>query len=141
MLVLALVAEVVAVVGGGSFMTERLTSTDRDLGSRLAHWQHGLDLLDGPTDWLLGKGLGRLPANYAAHVPQGEFSGDVKVREEQEPDRRVNAFVTMRGPGSIKELGGQYALTQRVGKLLAGAASRQSGRSGSAGNRCLPGAV
>ncbi|WP_293604768.1 O-antigen ligase family protein [Polaromonas sp. UBA4122] len=120
MLVLALVVEVVAVVGGGSFMTERLTSTDRDLGSRVEHWQHGLDLLDGPTDWLLGKGLGRLPANYAAHVPQGEFSGDVKARDEQEPGGSVNGFVTVRGPNTMKTLGGQYALTQRVGIDFAG---------------------
>ncbi|MBK5207304.1 MAG: O-antigen ligase family protein, partial [Polaromonas sp.] len=119
MLVLALVAEV-AVVGGGSFMTERLSSTDRDLGSRLAHWQHGLDLLDGPTDWLLGKGLGRLPANYADHVPHGEFSGDVKMRDELEPGGSVNGFVTVRGPNTMKTLGGQYALTQRVGMDFAG---------------------
>ena len=119
MLVLTLVTEV-AVVGGGSFMTERLSSTDRDLSSRLAHWQHGIDLLDGPSDWLLGKGLGRLPANYAAHVPQGEFSGDVKGREEQESAGSVNGFVTVRGPNTIKTLGAQYALTQRVGMGLAG---------------------
>ncbi|MHB1247926.1 MAG: hypothetical protein ACYCZL_00705 [Polaromonas sp.] len=119
MLVLALVAEA-AVVGGGSFMTERLSSTDRDLGSRLEHWRNGLDLLDGPTDWLLGKGLGRFPANYAAHVPQGEFSGDVKAREEQEPGGRVNGFVTVRGPNTIKTLGAQYALTQRVSPVSKG---------------------
>ncbi len=120
MLMLALTAEVAAVLGGGSFMMERLTSTDRDLRSRIKHWQHGLDLLDGPADWLLGKGLGRLPANYAGHVPQGEFSGAVKLRDEQEPDRAANAFVTVRGPATLKELGGQYALTQRVTNLSNG---------------------
>ncbi len=120
MLMLALAAEVAAVGGGGSFMMERLTSTDRDLRSRVEHWQHGLDLLDGPTDWLLGKGLGRLPANYAAHVPQGEFSGDVKLRDEQEPGGAVNAFVTVRGPDTLKKLGGQYALTQRVSNVSKG---------------------
>lgn len=119
MLVLALVAEA-AVVGGGSFMAERLSSTDRDLNSRLEHWRNGLDLLNGPTDWLLGKGLGRFPANYAAHVPQGEFSGDVKVREEQESGGRVNGFVTVRGPDTMKILGGQYALTQRVSRASKG---------------------
>lgn len=115
LLVLALAAEVVAVLGGGSFMTERLASTDRDVNSRVEHWQHGLDLLHGPADWLLGKGLGRMPANYAGHVPHGEFSGDVKAAEEPVPDGRVNGFVTVRGPNTMKTLGGQYALTQRVG--------------------------
>lgn len=120
MLVLALLAEVVAVVGGGSFMAERLTSTDRDLASRLAHWRHGLDLLDGPADWTLGKGLGRLPANYAARVPRGEFSGEVKAREEHKPGGANNGFVTVRGPATRKILGGQHALTQRVSKVSKG---------------------
>lgn len=120
MLMLALVAEVAAVRGGGSYMMERLTNTDRDLHSRVEHWQHGLDLLDGPTNWLLGKGLGRLPANYAGHVPQGEFSGGVKSRDEQVPGRAVNAFVTVRGPDTLEKLGGQYALTQRVTNVSKG---------------------
>lgn len=119
-LVLALLAEVLAVAVGGSFMTERLTSTDRDLGSRLEHWRHGLDLLDGPSDWLLGKGLGRLPANYAAHVPQGEFSGAVKAHDEAGPQGAANGFVTVRGPATMKVLGGQYALTQRVSMVSKG---------------------
>lgn len=113
-LMLVLTAEVAAVLGAGSFMMDRLASADRDFGSRVEHWRRGLDLLDGPTDWLLGKGLGRLPANYAAHVPQGEFSGEVKLREEQNPGQAANAFVTVRGPHTLKRLGGQYALTQRV---------------------------
>ncbi len=114
MLVLALMAEVVAVAVGGSFMTERLSSTDRDLSSRLEHWRRGIDLLNGPADWLLGKGLGRLPANYAAHAPDGEFSGAVKARDEPAPGGGLNGFVMVRGPATLKVLGGQYALTQRV---------------------------
>ncbi|MEO6320618.1 MAG: hypothetical protein ABIR56_08045, partial [Polaromonas sp.] len=120
LLLLALAAEVAAVLGGGSFMTERLASTDRDVGSRVEHWRHGLDLLDGPADWLLGKGLGRMPANYAAHVPRGEFSGDVTAGEEPVPGGLVNGFVTVRGPVTMKKLAGQYALTQRVGMDFAG---------------------
>ncbi|MEO7160154.1 MAG: O-antigen ligase family protein, partial [Polaromonas sp.] len=114
LLVLALATEVAAVLGGGSFMAERLASTDRDAGSRFEHWQHGIDLLDGPADWLLGKGLGRMPANYASQVPRGEFSGDVRAGEERLPGGLVNGFVTVRGPDTLQTLGGQYALTQRV---------------------------
>ena len=116
-LVLALLAEIILVVGGGSFMTERLISTDRDMSGRLAHWQRGLDLLHSPSDWILGKGLGRFPANYAAHVPQGEFSGDLKMRYEPGPDGVVNGFVAVRGPFTRKRLGGLFALTQRVNVL------------------------
>lgn len=117
---LALLAEVAAVLGGGTFMTERLASADRDAGSRVEHWWHGLDVLDGPADWLLGKGLGRLPANYAARVARGEFSGAVQVGQEVLPGGLVNGFVTVRGPNTLKTLGGQYALTQRVGLDAAG---------------------
>lgn len=116
-LLLALAAEVAAVLGGGSFMRERLSHTDRDYRSRTEHWQHGLALLEGPADWLLGKGLGRLPANYARHAPNGEFSGAVKLGEELEPRGAVNRFVTVRGPIVEKKLGGQFALTQRVADI------------------------
>ena len=125
LLVLALLAEVVAVLGGGVFMRERLSRTDNDLASRLAHWQQGIHLLASPTDWLLGKGLGRLPANYAAQARQGEFSGAAKVRNELTPDRQTNFFVALQGPPSRHELGGLYALTQRVA-LTSWGASRVS---------------
>ena len=120
MLMLALAAEVAVVLGAGTFMAIRLASAERDLGSRIEHWRRGLHLLDGPTDWLLGKGLGRLPANYAAHAARGEFSGDVKWRLERDTGEEPNAFVTVRGPRSWKRLGGQYALTQRVSQVSTG---------------------
>lgn len=114
LLVLALLAEMVVVLGGGTFMMERLGSTDSDLSSRTRHWQHGMGLLRGHADWLLGKGLGRMPANYAGHVAQGEFSGDVAWHAERLTQGRVNRFVTLRGPATNERLGGQFALTQRV---------------------------
>ena len=119
LLALALAAEVLA-VGGGSFMSQRLNSTDRDLTGRLAHWRHGVGLLEGPAQWWLGKGLGRLPANYAAHVPNGEFSGSIKWHEERGPGGRPHDFVTISGPATRPELGGLYALTQRVSAASSG---------------------
>ena len=115
MLVMALMIEVVAVVGG-SFMTERLVNTNRDMGGRLEHWHNGLGLLNGPADWLLGLGFGRFPANYSAHAPKGEFSGSVEARDEVRADGRAKRFVTIRGPETRKRLGGLFALTQRVSK-------------------------
>lgn len=114
LLLLALVAEVAAVMTAGSFMTSRLARTERDLGSRIAHWRHGLALLEGPSDWLLGKGLGRLPKNYATQVPQGKFSGDANRHDVQLPGSRTNAFVAVQGPGLLGKWGALYALTQRV---------------------------
>ncbi|MEO9042013.1 MAG: hypothetical protein ABI292_05945 [Rhodoferax sp.] len=119
LLVMALAFEALA-VGGGAFMSQRLNSTNRDLTGRLAHWRNGVGLLHGPADWWLGKGLGRLPANYAAHVPNGEFSGSINWHEEREPGHDAHDFVTVRGPATRSDLGGLYALTQRVGTASSG---------------------
>jgi len=113
-LVLALVLEVVGVLEGGSFMSERLASAGQDLSSRVAHWKNGLGLLQRPTDWLLGKGLGRLPANYAAHVPFEEFPGEARHQQENQDGQTVQQFVTLSGPKTQDELGGVFELTQRV---------------------------
>ena len=95
-------------------MADRLNRTGADLSSRVDHWRHGLDLLAGPADWLLGKGLGRLPASYAAQAPNGEFPGAVSHRIEPQPGRAGNAFVTLYGPKTRPTMGGGFALTQRV---------------------------
>ncbi len=111
MLLLALLLEVALVLGAGSFMMKRLDTADRDLNSRLTHWQHGLDLLQQPADWLLGIGLGRFPDHYASQVPRGEFSGSMTPGD---------GFVTLLGPVSRNSLAGSYALTQRLSGVTAG---------------------
>ncbi len=118
-LTLALMTETTAVLGGGSFMRERLTASERDFGSRLAHWSQGVGLLHGPADWLLGIGLGRLPARYAQSGAGGEFSGAVRLLAADAGLRPVQ----LAGPATDARLGGLYALTQRV-TLDAGGAYR-----------------
>ncbi len=120
LLSVALVLEVAAVLMGGTFMTERLASAEKDLSSRMEHWQQGVDLLESPADWLLGKGLGRLPANYAAQGPQGEFSGDVKWGVEQVVGSSPATFATLLGPPTRAQLAGAYELTQRVDSSVRG---------------------
>ncbi len=107
---LALMTEAVVVIGGGSFMRTRIAATERDFGSRLAHWQSGLGLLHGATDWLIGVGAGRMPARYSREVPSAEFPGTHTVVETG-PRQNV---VRVAGPSSNEELSGLYALTQRV---------------------------
>ena len=112
-LALALVVEVAGVLLGGSFMTQRLGSSEHDWGSRMAHWRHGVSLLRSPADWLLGLGLGRLPAHYAGTAGDGEFPGAVQWHAAVPgPDSRP--FATLTGPRSVARLGGQFVLTQRV---------------------------
>ena len=117
-LVLALLIEIAAVLGGGSFMSERLVSADRDLGNRFEHWRRGLAVLDGPADWLLGKGFGRFPASYAANTPRGEFSGSAQFNEEIDIHGSKNGFVTLHGPASNGYLASLFALTQRVNSRI-----------------------
>jgi len=120
LLLLALLAEVAAVLGGGSFMAERLADTGPDLGRRLRHWQNGAGLLERPVDAWLGLGLGRLPANYAQRVPGGEFSGQVRWRSEPAAGLAANGFAVLAGPKTLKRLAGSFELTQRVSRLAAG---------------------
>ena len=45
-------------------MGGRFSTGGRDMDTRLAHWKLGIDMLQTPSDWWLGKGLGRFPANH-----------------------------------------------------------------------------
>jgi hypothetical protein len=119
-LCLALLAEVAAVLTGGSFMKERLSRVSPDFGSRVEHWQQGLEFLNDAGDWWLGKGLGRVPSSFANRGPESEFSGSVGLDQEKLPAGGVNSFVTVAGPPTVKQLGGGYALTQRISKVPQG---------------------
>ena len=77
-LVAILLLEVVAVIATGSFLTERMARSERDLRSRIAHWTKGVGLLHDPSDVALGIGLGRLPSHFTRFVAGYEFSGAVR---------------------------------------------------------------
>ena len=109
-LLLALLAEVIGVVGGGTFMKARLAASEDDAGSRMDHWSRGLSLVQTPAEWLFGVGLGRLPASYARFVEGGEFSGSVQIVQA---GSGLSA-VKITGPRTMSQIGGLYALTQRV---------------------------
>ena len=108
----ALVLEVVGVLNGGSYMGDRIATADRDFGSRVAHWERGLQLLHTPADWLLGRGLGRLPALYSAAHAEGALSGRLSLSEK--PGQGAVRPVLLYGPTSNEDLGGLFAMTQRV---------------------------
>jgi hypothetical protein len=108
---IALLAEVVGVLNGGSFMADRLGATERDFGSRMAHWQRGLDLLQDPVDTALGIGLGRLPSHYARSHAEGAWPGQVVWRAGQGSEPPV---MRVSGPETDPDLEGLFAATQRV---------------------------
>jgi hypothetical protein len=107
---LALTFEAVVMLGPDSFMSSRLAKSTADYESRTAHWGRGVDLLNGPADWLFGLGLGRLPAHYDRFAPRGEFSGSATWQGTADGAGHVR----IAGPRSRSGLGGRYGLTQRV---------------------------
>jgi hypothetical protein len=109
-LALALLLEVVAVFGTGNFMFSRVAAVERDFSSRIEHWRNGLGLLQTPAEWLLGIGAGRLPASYARFVAGREFSGAVRWVESVQGQSAAR----LSGPKTQNDLGGLFALTQRV---------------------------
>ncbi len=113
-------AEVAAVLGWGTFMSERIDRASIDSVKRFDHWRRGIGLLNGTNDIIWGKGLGRFPANYAAQGPEGEFSGDAELGLDAALGDQPNGYVSVRGPKDQKRLGGQFALTQRQNENLKG---------------------
>jgi hypothetical protein len=119
-LVLVVLLEIGLVMGTGTFLSERMGASNRDFGSRMAHWTRGVSLLKTPADWLLGIGLGRLPPRYAAVGSRAEVSGSARLNaagEQATADPRQGAFVTVSGPRSRLSIGGLYALAQRVERV------------------------
>ena len=116
----ALIAVLVGtVLIGSALWAARWARTDRDIGSRLARWHDGADLVSRGTERWLGVGLGRLPANYARRVPNrrklpSEFSGRVEVMKSTSESSSGVSFARISGPATLEGLGGLFSLTQRV---------------------------
>lgn len=109
MLVVALLAQVAAVIGTESFMRARMKDAEGDLARRLVHWQRGIRLLHDPADWSFGRGSGRLPAEYAESVLEDELPGSAQAVSDI-----AGTHLILNGPGHLEALAGRYALTQRV---------------------------
>ena len=109
---LLVVLEVALVLGGDSFMNKRLAATERDFGGRLQHWGQGIDLLKSPGDWLFGIGLGKLPARLTQGEAGLPLSGTFFTHAEA--GRRTMLISGPDGAFEDQELGGLYALSQRV---------------------------
>ncbi len=125
---LVLGLEVALVVTGGSFLMDRMAQSESDLDERLAHWRRGAGLLESPTDWLLGKGLGRFPAEYASLGKDTEFSGTLRLMREPAseiqgqtpaPLAAPRVYARLGGPLANPENGGLFMLNQRVNVAVA----------------------
>ena len=113
-----LLVEVLGVALGGTFLAERIANAQDDLDSRVEHWTRGVNLLESPLDWAFGKGLGRLPSQYAQISSETEFSGSVRLNHRAmaavPPAPSSPYQITLTGPESNPELAGMFSLTHRV---------------------------
>ena len=79
---LLLLSSLLAAIGGGAYLRDRVSTWHEDLQSRFQHWQKGLAMLETPQQILLGKGLGRYPAsNFLAELGTVN-TGDYRVRSD-----------------------------------------------------------
>ncbi len=98
----------VATFSGGSYMTERFSTSQQDMTGRLNHWKAGLGQLDS-TDGLLGKGLGRYPASHFFAAPRGEHPGGYRLVEDE-----TGSYLLLSGGQHVIGWGELYRVTQRV---------------------------
>lgn len=107
--VMILLAAVVGVMGGGVYMSKRFSTGSQDLEDRLGHWRLGQEMLTTQSDWWLGKGLGRFPANYSLFGKIQEHTGDYRIRQEVE-----NTFLSISGGLHVLGYGEFLRVSQRV---------------------------
>lgn len=110
MLQSALLSGLLAIFLGGTYMSERFSTVERDWQGRLGHWSRALGLLNSPTDLLLGKGLGRFPANYYFAEPNGAFHGTYRIEHEAQ-----NGMLSLTGARHSMSSGDILRLSQRLG--------------------------
>lgn len=103
------IAGMVAVMSGGAYMSGRFSASERDFDGRLQHWQAALALLQSPSDWLFGKGLGRFPSSFFFGAPGNEFPGSYRTIIEN-----GNMYLALSGPRYQRGFGEVLRIAQRV---------------------------
>lgn len=76
---LMLVMAVVAALGGGAYLRDRLSTWKEDGQNRITHWQDSMRLLHGGQQWLLGRGTGRFVPTYFYDSPVSLQIGDYRL--------------------------------------------------------------
>jgi hypothetical protein len=105
----------VAVFGGGAYMGERFSSSDRDLDYRLGHWSRALSMLSTGPDNLLGRGVGRYAASLAlSGRPEDQTGGHRLLNDEQGSRLLLTSGKHVLGPGQL------YRFSQRIASPPAG---------------------
>lgn len=106
---LLLVMAVVAALGGGAYLRDRVATWKEDGQTRLVHWRDGLRLLHGGRQWLFGKGNGRfVPSNFY-DGPDHSRVGDYRLRTDE-----GEAFLALTAGQHVLGYGEQFRVSQRI---------------------------
>lgn len=109
------VAGLIAALLGGAYIGERFSTTDQDLHGRYEHWQKSIAILNSPSDFLFGKGLGRFPQNYFFSAPDNTFPGSYHTGIEGE-----NRYLSLSGGNYSITFGDMLRITQRIDRGASG---------------------
>ncbi|PTT86680.1 hypothetical protein DBR42_13170, partial [Pelomonas sp. HMWF004] len=106
---LLMVMAIVAALGGGSYLRDRVATWKEDGQTRFIHWREGLRLLHGGQQWLLGKGTGRfLPSNFYDGPPEAQV-GDYRLRTDE-----AEAYLALTAGKHVLGRGEQFRVSQRI---------------------------
>jgi len=106
---LLLVMSIVALLGGGAYLRDRVATWKEDGQTRVSHWRDGLRLLHGGRQWLLGKGSGRFVSSNLYEGPPDAQIGDYRLRTDE-----AEAFLALTGGHHMLGRGAQFRLSQRI---------------------------
>lgn len=106
---LLLVMAVVAALGGGAYLRDRVAGWKEDGQIRLTHWREGLRLLHGSQQWLLGKGTGRYVASNLYEGPIEYQVGDYRLRTDE-----GEAYLALTSGKHLLGRGEQFRVSQRI---------------------------
>jgi hypothetical protein len=105
----AVVGIAAAVFGGGAYMADRFSSSERDANDRLQHWRDGIGMLITPADWVLGKGAGSFPKHYLFNVRGRDFPGG-----SSKGSQNGESYLVLSGPSHEVSFGELFRVAQRV---------------------------
>ncbi len=106
---LLMVMAIVAALGGGAYLRDRVATWKEDGQTRLTHWREGLHLLHGGRQWLLGKGAGRfVPSNFY-EGPVSSQIGDYRLRTDG-----GETYLALAAGKHILGRGEQFRISQRI---------------------------
>ncbi len=105
---LLLVVAVVAALGGGAYLADRLSRAEVDFGDRLRHWSRTVSALQAESGWVIGAGAGRFVAVFSKDLPVEEQIGEYRVEDGPQPYLHLKGGRHMLGQGEL------LRLTQRL---------------------------